>query len=293
LFAPELVVRDEYGLIGGLFQWQATSRPEFYEIQIVPEGGNFSEADFHVFAEGNRYRTKLEDWAPGGEVNNFLERDQAPYQMRIRAANPSCGTEPSEWVILNFVSDACETFTSQFPSGTYNFRKGQFVSSEHSIRDYGSVTDIRVRVQGFHQKWSDAAIAIRTPISYLGTTIDIPLFSDGCDEDFDSGDFDTRYVMEASKLPEDICPPPQKGEPYNNTLIDPIGGVIVEDFVRGQEKRGVWALEWLDRGIGFPTNGKITSYEMVVCSIPAPPREHIINEGESKIRRGTIGVYGS
>jgi len=281
-------------LVGGFFQWQETSRPEYYEIEMTPEDDNFTDPEFHVFAEGTYYRPKISDWREGGEVNNFWARDQAAYKMRIRATNPSCpDSTPSDWTILSFTSDSCEVFSSEFPSGTYNFKKGKFVSSSHSIRDYGTITDVRLRVQGFHQKWSDAAIAVATPVNYLGTTIDIPQFSDGCDEDFDSGDFDTRYVLEGSRLVEDICPPPADGSSYNDTLIDPIGGVILEDFVRGQEKRGTWSVEWLDRGIGFPTNGKIESYDLVVCSVPAYPREHIINNGESKIRRGTIGVYGS
>lgn len=294
LFAPQIVVRDEYGLVGGFFQWQETSRPEFYEIEMIPDGGNFSDPQLHAYAEGTFYRPKLSDWVEGGDVNNFEPRDQAIYQMRIRAANPSCPSHtPSEWATLTFESDSCEVFSASFPQGTYNFQKGRFVSSVHSIRDYGSITDVRVKVNGFHQKWTSAAIAVATPVNYLGTTIDIPQFSDGCEEDFDSGDFEIRFSLDESKLVEDICPPPQEGSTYQETLIDPIGGVILEDFVRGQEKRGNWAVEWLDRGIGFPTNGKIESYDLVICSVPALPREHIVNRGESKIRRGTIGVYGS
>jgi len=292
LLAPEWIVRDEYGLVGGLFQWKSSSIPEFFELQIDVDGSNFTDPEFSKLIDGSitSYRTELNDWLEGGAVNNWDTRDQTFYNARIRAVNVECNLT-SDWATLRFQTDECEILSASFDNGTYNFQKGKFVVSAFTLNDYGTITDLRIRVRGFHQKWNDVGLAVKTPVVHEGSTVDVPLFSEVCDVAEDSGNFDIRFII--GGFDESLCPqPPQHWQPYNDTLVDPWGVEVWTQLVLGQDKRGTWAFEWIDYGIGFPTNGKIRWFETVLCSIPVPPREHIIYKGESKVRRGTVAIYG-
>jgi len=182
-------------------------------------------------------------------------------------------------------------------SGSYNFQKGVFTSAAMKVTKSGFVTDLRLRIQGFHHKWSDVVIAVKTAVVYLGYKVEVPMVADGCDQDADSGNFDIRFTLGGSDDRADICPtPPQANFSYADSLIDPIGGDVFENYVSGENKYGTWYVEWLDRGIGFPTNGKITSFSTVLCAIPSGAREHVVRGSdisELKVRRETRAVYGS
>jgi len=131
-----------------------------------------------------------------------------------------------------------------------------------------------------------------------GFTVDVPLFAEDCHTNWDTHNpntgedhFEIYFVFGGNS--DSLCPrPPLEGEPTNATHVEPWGVNVFRSFVLGQDKRGSWALEWIDYGVGFPTNGKISDYDILLCSIPVPPREHIVYKGESKVRRGTVAVYG-
>jgi len=287
-------------LIGGLFQWKANSLSESFDFEIDEDGGDFSNPELSQVLPGwtTSYRPVLSDYDPTGNVSVFGVRPQAYYLVRIRAVSPDCNASASGWATLRFQSDECEMMSGNFSSGTYNFMKGKFSTSSTLLIDYGTIMDLRVRVRGFHQRWSDVGLAIKTPVLYQGFTVDVPLFAEDCKMAWDTHNwantedhFEIYFVIGGAV--DSLCPrPPIEGEPSNSSHVEPWGAQTFKQFVLGQDKRGIWALEWIDYGIGFPTNGKITDYDTVLCSIPVPPREHIIYQGESKVRRGTAAIYG-
>jgi len=295
---PNWVTRDEYGLIGGLFQWNPNSISENFDFEIDEDGGDFSNPELSTTLPGTQtsYRPTLADFDPTGNVSMFVARPQDYWQARVRAVNPDCN-QTSDWVTIRFQSDECELTSATFLNGTYNFKKGKFVTNTWLLSDYGTIMDLRVRVRGFHQRWSDVGLAIKTPVVYEGHTVDVPLFAEDCNINWDThhnngaDHFEIYFVIGGAD--DSLCPrPPLEGEPSNSTHVEPWGAQVWKQLVAGQDKRGYWALEWIDYGIGFPTNGKISDYDVLLCSIPVAPREHIVYKGESKVRRGTMALYG-